>query len=250
MKRFSDSRSSRCCLALILLFFFNVGTSTADSTPEYTLQCEGIVRTYRLHIPDELPENAPLVIVLHGYGNPRPGVLNETADRHRFAVCYPQGEKDNRGKACWNVGYPFQQDMTIDDVEFLSQLVHHLQLKHGFSKRNVFCVGMSNGGLRRVEGNINLKQGIILGEKAYVEGNMESDYIILFGNIKGNIKSKEIILKSTGNVQEDIVTDALEIEMGSRYNGNLKISQVETEGGVVYPDVDTDVESLPVLENE
>ncbi len=146
MKRFSDSRSSRCCLALILLFFFNVGTSTADSTPEYTLQCEGIVRTYRLHIPDELPENAPLVIVLHGYGNPRPGVLNETADRHRFAVCYPQGEKDNRGKACWNVGYPFQQDMTVDDVEFLSQLVHHLQLKHGFSKRNVFCVGMSNGG--------------------------------------------------------------------------------------------------------
>lgn len=44
----------------------------------------------------------------------------------------------------------------------------------------------------KVKGNISLKQGIILGEKAYVEGNMESDYIILFGHIKGNIKSKEI----------------------------------------------------------
>ena len=79
----------------------------------------------------------------------------------------------------------------------------------------------------KVEGNISLKQGIILGEKAFVEGNMESDYIILFGHIKGNIKSKEIVLKSTGTVQGDIVTDALEIEMGSRYNGNLKISQIE-----------------------
>ena len=78
----------------------------------------------------------------------------------------------------------------------------------------------------KVEGNISLKQGIILGEKAFVEGNMESDYIILFGHIKGNIKSKEIILKSTGTVEGDIVTDALEIEMGSRYNGNLKISEI------------------------
>ncbi len=80
----------------------------------------------------------------------------------------------------------------------------------------------------KVEGNISLKEGIILGEKAYVEGNMDSDYIILFGHIKGNIKSKEIILKATGIVEGDIQTDALEIEMGSRYNGNLKIGKIET----------------------
>ena len=60
-----------------------------------------------------------------------------------------------------------------------------------------------------------------------MEGNMESDYIILFGHIKGNIKSKEVILKSTCSVQGDIVADAVEIEMGSRYDGNLKISHIE-----------------------
>ena len=80
----------------------------------------------------------------------------------------------------------------------------------------------------KVEGNISLKQGIILGEKAYVEGNMESDYIILFGHIKGNIKSKEIILKAAGTVEGDITTDALEIEMGCRYNGNLKIGKIDS----------------------
>lgn len=140
------SMSAGGFLILLLFFTATVAASGADNTPEYTMQCEGIERTYRLHIPEHMPENGPLVVVLHGYGNPRPGVFNETADRHLFAACYPLGEKDSRGKACWNVGYPFQRDMTIDDDEFLTQLVHHLQQKHGFSSRNVFLVGMSNGG--------------------------------------------------------------------------------------------------------
>jgi cytoskeletal protein CcmA (bactofilin family) len=99
----------------------------------------------------------------------------------------------------------------------------------------------------KVEGNISSKQGIILGEKAFVEGNMESDYIILFGHIKGNIKSKEIILKSTGTVQGDIVTDALEIEMGSRYDGNLKISQIEEVKDIASEYKKSAI--LPLIEN-
>ncbi|MBF6628862.1 MAG: prolyl oligopeptidase family serine peptidase [Proteiniphilum sp.] len=146
MHCFSQYLTARGLLMLLLLLTAAVGTSHADNTPEYTMQSEGIERTYRLHIPENMPENGPLVIVLHGYGNPNPGNMNETADRHLFAACYPQGEKDSRGKACWNVGYPFQHDMTVDDVEFLTQLVHQLQQKHGFSKQDVFCVGMSNGG--------------------------------------------------------------------------------------------------------
>ena len=81
----------------------------ADNTPEYTLQSGGIERTYRLHIPEQMPEQGPLVIVLHGYGNPRPGVLNETADRYRFAVCYPQGEKDSRGRRAGTWAIPFNR---------------------------------------------------------------------------------------------------------------------------------------------
>lgn len=80
----------------------------------------------------------------------------------------------------------------------------------------------------KVEGNISSKQGIILGEKADVEGSLESDNIIIFGHIKGSIKSKELILKTTGSVQGDIVSDFLEVEMGSKYDGNLKIGQHET----------------------
>ena len=120
-----------------------------EENKSYTYKTGGIERSYIMHIPQNLPEKAPLVIVLHGYGgnaDPNHYGMNEVADKNRFAVCYPQGEKDGRGNTCWNVGYPFQQDMTIDDVDFLCKLVKHLQKKFNLSKQNVFCTGMSNGG--------------------------------------------------------------------------------------------------------
>lgn len=123
--------------------------SVCAQTPGYTLRSGGVERSYRLHLPEGLPAGAPLVIVLHGYGgegDPERFDMNRVADRHGFAVCYPQGAKDGRGKTCWNVGYPFQADMRIDDVRFLTELVRHLQKRHRLSRRNVFCTGMSNGG--------------------------------------------------------------------------------------------------------
>lgn len=137
----------RGLFASIIIFVLTAGSVRAkDNTPAYTMKWEGMERVYRLHIPNNLPDGSPLVLVLHGYGGPDPGILNAMADRHQFAACYPEGEKDGRGKKCWNVGYPFQHDMTIDDVDFLTKLVGYLQDKHGFSRHNVFCVGMSNGG--------------------------------------------------------------------------------------------------------
>ena len=138
-------------LTALLLFAASIcrAQSAAPETPDYILRSGGMERTYKLHLPAGLPENAPLVVVLHGYGgnnNPDRFAMNATADRHGFAVCYPQGAKDGRGKSCWNVGYPFQADMTVDDVRFLTELVRHLQKKHGLSRHNVFCTGMSNGG--------------------------------------------------------------------------------------------------------
>lgn len=132
--------------ALLLLGATGV---TAQETRTETLRSGGVERTYRLHLPANLPDNAPLVIVLHGYGgdaNPEAFGMNATADRHGFAVCYPQGERDSRGKRGWNVGYPSQAEMPIDDVQFLEDLIGHLHRHYGLSRRNVFCTGMSNGG--------------------------------------------------------------------------------------------------------
>ena len=49
---------------LSCLLLFAAGTCLAQ-TPGHTLRSGGIDRTYRLHLPEGLPDGAPLVIVLH-----------------------------------------------------------------------------------------------------------------------------------------------------------------------------------------
>ena len=151
MKYLSNPSVVKGLFTALLLLASSVARpqSANPDTPSYTMRSGGTERSYKLHLPQGLPQGAPLVVVLHGYGaNNDPGRfgMNAAADRHGFAVCYPQGAKDGRGKTCWNAGYPFQADMAVDDVEFITQLVRHLQKKHGLSRRNVFCTGMSNGG--------------------------------------------------------------------------------------------------------
>lgn len=133
-------------IMVVLLFFPCLSTKAQEKK---TVKINGITRTYLLHLPDNLKKNAPLVFVFHGYGgtaDPQKYGMNEISDKYGFAVCYPQGEKDGRGKSCWNVGYPFQEDMKIDDVDFLCKLAGYLQKKYGLNRKNTFCSGFSNGG--------------------------------------------------------------------------------------------------------
>ncbi len=150
-------KNIRVSVLLSLLLCMTVCAASAQTTEDgsrkspvtYTCTIDGTERSYRLYIPDNLAKKAPLVFVLHGYGssfNLDHYGMNSVADRYGFAVCYPQGTKDSRGKRCWNVGYPFQADMTVDDVSFLCKLAAMLQKRHGLSRRNTFCTGMSNGG--------------------------------------------------------------------------------------------------------
>lgn len=114
-----------------------------------TVKHQGLEREYLLYMPDSLPDDAPLVIVLHGYGgdaDPDRYGFETVADANRFAVCYPRGEKNGAGKRGWNVRYPSQHDMRTDDVAYMRRLARHLQKKYGLSRRNTFCTGMSNGG--------------------------------------------------------------------------------------------------------
>ena len=139
-------------LLLFLIFLSNV--SAASSAADGRLLCDtitsgGIVREFKLYMPDGIRPQAPLVMVLHGYGgsaDPGRFGMNRVADRYGVAVCYPEGVRDVRGKRCWNVGYPFQADMCVDDVGFLCDLAAALQNRYALSRRDTFVTGLSNGG--------------------------------------------------------------------------------------------------------
>lgn len=119
---------------------------------EHTIKHKGIEYTYYLYTPQNLPKDAPLVMVFHGYdGRNLPALsygFNPVADQKGFAVCYPSGPKDFRGAACWAVGYSFhvENGWERDDVGFTIKLVRHLQKEYGFSRHNIFATGHSNGG--------------------------------------------------------------------------------------------------------
>ena len=108
-------------------------------------------RQYYLYTPDLLGPGVPLIFVLHGYSGSAASIMNYSnmnliADENGFVVCYPQGLIDDTGNAFWNVGYSFHPNETVDDVEFLSELAHFLQVEYGLSSYNTFSTGMSNGG--------------------------------------------------------------------------------------------------------
>ena len=98
-------------ISLLLVFWTGCLFMQAQKIVKDSIKIQGHQRHFFMYLPDELPENAPLVFALHGYGNRgnQKSWMNEAANRHKFAVCIPVGLKDPKGKNSWNVGYPFQE---------------------------------------------------------------------------------------------------------------------------------------------
>lgn len=134
-------------LLLLTLFCF-VSTIAAEAPEKHSFVHDGVARTYAMYIPDNLPKQAPLVVYTHGYGSKTRWLadLNAVADSAGFAVCYPDGLPDAKGKDGWKVGYPPQETLTVDEASFFKSLLDHVCDKYSLSRQNVFLTGMSNGG--------------------------------------------------------------------------------------------------------
>lgn len=133
-------------------FLFCIAASAqgvGERCERFTMKFQGLEREYWLYRPAGLQADAPLVLVLHGYGGSAlkgKTAMMDVADANGFAVCYPQGVKAPKGKTGWNVGYPPQEGMKTDDVAFVCALARRLQREYSLSRSNTFLSGMSNGG--------------------------------------------------------------------------------------------------------
>jgi polyhydroxybutyrate depolymerase len=129
---------------------FSFGSQKGSNLVKGKIKVGGKQREYILHIPAKLPENSPLLFVIHGYTDNAENMMNTTgfnaiADENKFAVCYPQGLIDQNGKTFWEVGYSFTKNMKVNDVEFLTGLAAYLQKKYRLSAARTFATGHSNG---------------------------------------------------------------------------------------------------------
>ncbi|MDG2053575.1 MAG: PHB depolymerase family esterase [Phycisphaerales bacterium] len=136
-------------LKLFILLVCAMPAVTA-SAQNISFQHDGLDRRYRIHIPDSLPGNSPLVVALHGYGGNNNDMMNnygwtELADEEGFVVVFPNGTRDQSNNRFWDVDYDFHQGIDIDDDGFLSSLAIHLQNLHGLDPERTFVTGFSNG---------------------------------------------------------------------------------------------------------
>jgi len=132
----------------VLLSSSSILVAQTEALKPFILKVDGRERIYYLHIPEDLPYDAPLVFVLHGYGGNAKDMIpftkmNSIAEKNGFAVCYPEAVLGADDAKSWNVGY---SNYDIDDLKYLSTLAQNLQKEYKLSPKNTFSTGMSNGG--------------------------------------------------------------------------------------------------------
>ena len=138
-------------VTVLIVAWFTNSNSDDDVGLNQSILHNGISRDYILYIPENLPTNAPLVVVSHGYTSSAKTMMsysgmNKVADEEKFLVVYPQGTKDQRGNNFFNVGYEFHAASKVDDLGFIKALVTKLTDDYQVNPNHIFATGMSNGG--------------------------------------------------------------------------------------------------------
>jgi len=125
----------------------------------------GWKRGYCLHLPAGTTRTSglPLVVVLHGCTTWAPTVayeshFNQEADRHHFAVLYPQQSAnfsadgpsahpyDGNGSYCWNWFLPDQLQRESPEPWMVHDITENVVGRYGLDRRRVFVIGVSAGG--------------------------------------------------------------------------------------------------------
>ena len=85
----------------------------------------------------------------------------------------------------------------------------------------------SNGDLRidgNVIGNIVSKSKVVVGATGSIDGNVTSQNADVSGSIKGKVTVNELLfLKSSANIQGDIITGKLVVEVGATFTGTCNM---------------------------
>jgi len=77
----------------------------------------------------------------------------------------------------------------------------------------------------QITGDVMVDEGLILGEKGSILGNILTKEMVIYGTVTGNIQTNSLEIKATGKVTGEIRTQTLSVENGAVYNGSLSMTQ-------------------------
>jgi cytoskeletal protein CcmA (bactofilin family) len=75
----------------------------------------------------------------------------------------------------------------------------------------------------RVDGDVH-SAGLVIGEKATIQGEVLADEVTVRGRVEGSIRARKILLCSTCHVEGNILHEAFAVEAGAFFEGNCRHS--------------------------
>lgn len=87
----------------------------------------------------------------------------------------------------------------------------------------------------KIEGNVNSEEGIIVGEKGLIKGNVAAKTILISGKVTGNVAAtKRLEIMPAGQLQGDIHTPRLVIAEGVIFKGNCDMGFEKYEPDIKF----------------
>ncbi|WP_421995247.1 alpha/beta hydrolase family esterase [Roseococcus sp.] len=103
------------------------------------------------HIPADLREGAPLVVVLHGCTQNAAAYDNHAgwsylAESGGFALLFPEQQRSNNPNLCFNWFQPEDTRRGQGEALSIRQMIERMVVEHGLDRRRIFVTGLSAGG--------------------------------------------------------------------------------------------------------
>ncbi len=105
----------------------------------------------RIYVPEGLAQRAPLVVVLHGCTQSAAlydegSGWSRLAERHGFAVLFPEQQRSNNPNLCFNWFQPGDTRRGSGEAASIRAMVAQMVEDHGIDPERVYVTGLSAGG--------------------------------------------------------------------------------------------------------
>jgi cytoskeletal protein CcmA (bactofilin family) len=78
-----------------------------------------------------------------------------------------------------------------------------------------------------IYGNVTSEDGVIVGAKGMIRGNLIAKSVLIGGKVKGNITAyQRLELQGTAQIEGDISTPVFVVEEGATFEGNVQMEEV------------------------
>ncbi|MFI0849285.1 alpha/beta hydrolase family esterase [Mesorhizobium sp. IMUNJ 23232] len=105
----------------------------------------------RFYLPENLPQGAPLVVVLHGCTQNAAAYdhgsgWSKLADQEGFALLFPEQQRANNPNLCFNWFVPADTKRDSGEALSIRQMIETLVAEHELDRERIFVTGLSAGG--------------------------------------------------------------------------------------------------------